>query len=219
MFLEYINYSPDFYDNDLTKLAEEFPEYLSTAIVPPYYIRAAKNKLPNNIAVSCLIDYPLGLSNASARLDACQYAIKNKTDKIDIVMQSSNLANRKYDKIREELKNVTDLMKDSNIETRYILEYRSFDHQCLKKACEILCAADIDTIALSTGYGVDVLSDFIIASKFLLSNKKSMKIILTANFWTENHIETMLKHNFYAVRSSHMHSLKYLSKFANTKKN
>jgi deoxyribose-phosphate aldolase len=161
-----------------------------------------------------LIDFPLGISDSQSRIESCKYAIKNKVNYIDIVMPTNLLANRKYDKIREELKNIKELCDESGTDIRYILEYRSFEHQCLKKACEILLSYDINTISLSTGYGVDVLSDFIIASKFLTSaSNLKLNISLSANFWSENHMNLIIQNNFYSVRSQYVTNLDYLANF------
>jgi len=46
-------------------------------------------------------------------------------------------ANRKYDKIRDDIKSIVEIAQTYNASVRYILEYRKFDHFCLKKACEI----------------------------------------------------------------------------------
>lgn len=214
MLLEYINYSPDFSDNEFNNFIMELSPSISTVVLPIYFAKNAKNKIKTDCRVSCLIDFPLGISDIGSRFEACKFAIKNKCDAIDIVMQPNLLANRKYDKIREEVKNLKTYCDDNNTEIRYILEYRAFDHHCLKKACEILLNTNITTISLSTGYGIDVLSDFIIASKFLSSTQTSdINIILTANFWSDKHIETILKNGFKTVRSGYIKNLKYLANF------
>lgn len=214
MLLEYINYSQDFSDiefDQLIKDLEHFP--ISTVILPIYYIKSARSKLDTGTKVSCIIDFPFGLSDPNTRLKACEYAIKNKSDFLDIVLQSSLLVNRKYDKLREEIKNIKEFCKENGTGIRYILEYRMFDHNCIKKACEILNSFDITTISLSTGCGLDVLSDAIIANKFILSSNPNLNLILASNFWHDKQIDMIVKNNFYGVRSSYVQNLKNLANF------
>lgn len=214
MFLEYINYSADLTEAELTRTIDNLPQNVSTLVLPSFFIKSAKAKVNENTKISCLIDFPIGLSDNQTRLEACKFAIKNKTNYLDIVMPTNLLANRKYDKIREELKIIQNLCSESGVEARYILEYRAFEHQALKKACDILISFNITTFSLSTGYSIDNLSDYIIASKYL-SETQSVKpnIILTANFWLEKHIQLILQNSFFAVRSSHIQNIIYLANF------
>ena len=104
MLLEYINYSPDFKPTDLSKFNSKFLESISVFVVPHFYLRSVKNKISaTSSKISCLIDFPLGISDTNSRIESIKNAIKTKTDSLDIVMNSSFLANRKYDKIREEI--------------------------------------------------------------------------------------------------------------------
>lgn len=214
MLLEYINYSPDVSDMEFNAMLENLSTDISTLVLPNYFAKLAKNKLKNNTKISCLIDFPLGISDSYSRLEACKNAIKIKTNYIDIVLSANLLANRKYEKIREEIKNLQDLCGSADVGIRYILEYRAFDHHVLKKICEILISYNLSTISLSTGFSLDVISDFIIASKYLTAAQNlKLNIIMTANFWLEHHLTLITQNNFYGVRSSHMNNLQYLANF------
>lgn len=214
MLLEYINYSADFSEHEFNSLIDTFNKNISTVVLPSYYLKIAKSKLKESCKVSCLIDFPLGISDYISRIEACKYAIKQKSDYVDVVMSTNLLANRKYDKIRDEITNIKTICDESNTSVRYILEYRYFEHHSLKKACEILLSFGISTISLSTGANVDILSDFIIASKFLTSAQSlNLNIILSANFWSENHMNLIKQNNFFAVRSQHISSLQNLAAF------
>jgi deoxyribose-phosphate aldolase len=205
MLLEYINYSHDLTEVEIVEILSLLPDNISTIIIPSHFLKTLKNKIKTNTKISCLIDFPLGISDPESRLSACNYAIKNKCDFIDIVIPTNLLANRKYDKIREEIKKIKDLSKD-DVGIRYILEYRAFSHASLKKICEILHNFELFDISLSTGYGADVLSDLIIAKNFINTHRKC-NIFMTANFWLDKHIKLIAQNDFYAIRSSSVFSL------------
>ena len=160
-----------------------------------------------------MIDYPLGISDLKTRQTAATSAIKSGAKYLDITLPSLYLSNRKYDKIRDDIKMYCDLIDKNNI--RYILEYRIFNHHSLKKICEILMSFGIDHISTSSGYRLDNLSDFIIASQFLQHHFPKLKIILSANYWNERHFDMILEQNFVFARSESIEILQDLSKKLN----
>jgi deoxyribose-phosphate aldolase len=141
-------------------------------------------------------------------------AIKNLANYIDIVIPSNYLTNRKYDKIREDIKYQKEICQN----VRYILEYRAYDHQYLKKMAEILVDNDLKTVCISTGYAVDVLSDSLIASQFLTSQVAGLNTIITANCWNPRHFDLVLKNKIENIRFSSVFALESFIKYAtNTK--
>lgn len=209
MQLEYVNTSCDLTDieladlvkNEINKITE-----IDTVIVPQYFIKLTRGLLVDTKKVSCLIDYPLGFSDIKSRSSLSLAAIKNGANMIDIVLPASYLTNRKYDKIREDIKYQKEHLDPSKI--RYILEYRLFDHNCLKKMCEILIDAGITSVVPGSGYRIDNLADFIIASQFLKSHFENLKIILSANFWNNQHFEMISGQKFSSIRAGSIDIIK-----------
>jgi deoxyribose-phosphate aldolase len=182
---------------------------VSSITVPYYLLKVLRSTIEKKqIAISCMVDYPLGVSDSKTRLTAIDQAAKIGADMIDIVIPQNLASNRKYDKIREDLKNTTELCKTHNIEPRYILEYRVFDHHCLKKICEILDAFNIKQIFPSTGYFIDNLADNIIAITFLRQNSKNLEIFCSGNIWNDRHFHLLKNNNLYGIRVNSMHTLK-----------
>ena len=209
MHLEYINTECELTDLDLSNLIKnEINNTLNikTVVLPQYFIKLARGLLSDSKKVSCLIDYPLGYSDIKSRASLSLSAIKNGADMLDIMLPSLYLSNRKYDKIREDIKYQKEHIDPSKI--RYILEYRIFDHNYLKKMCEILLDAGITQVVPSSGYRIDNLADFIIASEFLRGHFNELEIILSANFWNNNHFDMIYGQKFYAIRSGSLNILK-----------
>lgn len=213
--IEYINTSYDLTETDLLVLLKEIQtiQEIKTIILPPYFIKYARGILGYDKNISCLVDFPMGMSDLKSRASMTNFGIKNLANYIDIVIPSNYLTNRKYDKIREDIKYQKDLCQN----IRYILEYRSYDHQYLKKMTEILLANNLNTVCISTGQSLDILSDSLIASQFLTGQVEGLQTIISANFWNNRHFELLSQYQPYGIRSSSLHTLKSLFSFSNKK--
>jgi deoxyribose-phosphate aldolase len=195
---------------DLVKQATD-TGHISSITVPYYLIKSVKQALSTTsekIDISGIIDYPLGLSDLKTRQFATQQVCKTGVDSIDVIIPQNLAANRKYDKIREDVKSTIEIAKELNIKVKYILEYRVFDHHCLKKICEIFDDFEIKYVYPSTGYFVDNLADNILASIFLYKNSKDLNIICSGNLWTDKHFSTIQKSGLFGFRTSSLDSLK-----------
>lgn len=218
MYIDFILNKTD--END-TEARESLVEALKTdsinSITVPYHllkiIKPFTEHITKNIDLSCLIDYPMGISDLKTREFAVTQAVKNGATCVDISMPHNLASNRKYDKIREDIKNIINIALDKNIKIRYILEYRLFDHHCLKKICEIFDNFNIQYIFPSSGYFLDNLADNIIASVFLHQNSKNINVICTGDAWNNKHFEMINKSGLFGLRMSSYHSLKNLLLF------
>jgi deoxyribose-phosphate aldolase len=168
--------------------------------------------------ISVVVDYPLGISDTKSRLFIATQAIKSGVSAIDVCMPQNLATNRKYDKIREDINNINTLCLEHNVKLRYILEYRFFDHHCLKKICEIFDDFGIKYCFPSTGFFLDNLADNIIASIFLYQNSKDLNIICSGNIWNEKHFETINKSGLFGFRTNSLPCLKNFYKFNYTPK-
>jgi deoxyribose-phosphate aldolase len=209
MYIDFALTDTDLSDADAKKLIEEAIKYSINSITAPFYlIKSIKNLIPENILLSCLIDYPLGISDIKTRRFAIEQAFKIGASAVDIAMPQNLAANRKYDKIREDIKSTKEFCDSNNIQTRYILEYRTFDHHCLKKICEIFENYQVKYVFPSTGFFLDNLADNILASIFLHQNSKDLNIISTGNVWINKHFDTLIKSGLFGFRTTSIHSLK-----------
>jgi len=186
---------------------------VNSITLPYYFFKLIKPFINEGYDFSCLIDYPLGVSDAKTRCSAVDQALKAGFNTLDISMPQVLAANRKYDKIRDDIKNIVDISKSHNATVRYILEYRKFDHFCLKKTCEIFEEMGIKYVFPSSCYFIDNLADNILASVFLYTNSKDLKIICTGNFWQNKHFETIIKSGLFGFRTTSLHALENFLRF------
>lgn len=186
---------------------------VNSITVPYYFIKLVKPYLHNGLDFSCLVDYPLGISDSKTRISACQEAVKAGFNSLDVCIPQNLIANRKYDKIREDIKSTLDCVDPQHTNLRYILEYRKFDHTCLKKICEIFETMGIKYVFPSSGYFLDDISDNILACAFLYKNSKDLSIICTGNAWTNKHFENIKKIGLFGLRITSIHALKNFLQF------
>lgn len=209
MYIDFAIINTEINETEAKAILQELKTYPINSITVPFYlIKSFKSIIPNDIKLSCLIDYPLGISDIKTRKCAIEQAHKAGSTAVDITMPQNLAANRKYDKIREDIKQCLDFCNTNDIQVRYILEYRVFDHYCLKKICEIFDNNNIKFIYPSSGYFIDNLADNILASIFLHQNSKDLNVLCTGNMWCDKHFETMIKSGLFGFRTSSLNSLK-----------
>lgn len=222
MYIDFAINSTDINDAEVKALIVEAIKYHTNSVTVPYYLIKTTKQLVSyhnkKITISCFIDYPLGISDVKTRYFSVEQAHKAGANSIDISMPQNLAANRKYDKIREDIKTIHNYCNEHNLDIKYILEYRFFDHHCLKKICEIFDDFGIKYVYPSTGYFLDNLADNILASIFLHQNSKDLNVICTGNLWTTKHFETMKKSGLYGFRTYSVYSLKNFVEFNSANK-
>lgn len=186
---------------------------INSITVPYYLIKPCKNLFnPHNCDLSCFIDFPLGISDIKSRVSAVEQAILAGANSVDIAMPQNLATNRKYEKIREDIKNIKNVCEEKKVKIKYILEYRTFDHRCLKKICEIFDFFQIKYAYPSSGFFIDNLADNMIASSFLYQNSKEINIICSGNLWLNKHFDMMIRSGIYGFRTFSPHIIKNFKK-------
>lgn len=210
MYVDYAIIDTDITDKEAKEKISEALKYGVNGISIPFHLLKYTKGI-KNIHKSCLIDFPMGISDLNTRCFAIKQAIDAGANSIDICMPQNLAANRKYDKIREDIEKVKQAA--GKITIKYVLEYRTFDHRCLKKICEIFDDNLISFATPSTGFFIDNLADNLIASAFLHENSKEINVIATGNAWTENHFSILNKSGVFGFRTFSIECLKRYAKF------
>ena len=171
---------------------------MESILVDVNHLRLAK-EINHNKRINTWIDYPLGLSDIKTRKIILESVIGgHKIDIISMVLPFYYLVNRKYEKIREDIRQNVEICTPAGIELRYVLEYRKFDHQFLAKVCEILMQNNISIIYPSTGFFIDDIHDNIIASTFL-HKKTGIDCIINGRVWTEKQADALWGSEVYGI--------------------
>lgn len=209
MQLEYYINTIDEKDIDIKNNIDNIKKYNISNILAPISQIKFIQKIVDNKTIGCLIDYPTASSDISRRQDLINDAIKVGVDYISITIPFYYIVNRKYDKFRDDISKNLELCRNNNIELRYILEYRKFDHMLLHKICEILMKSEVDLIYPSTGFFVDNIEDNIIACAYL-KEKTGIRTIVNGNIWQQSQTNTLLKFDPYGFSSNNIFSFSFL---------
>jgi len=213
MYVDFAIIDTDITDKEAKEKINEAINYGVDGLVLPYHLLKYAKSTKKKIYKSCLIDFPMGISDTKTRTFSVKQAVLAGANGVDICMPQNLAANRRYDKIREDIKNIKEAAGD-DITIKYILEYRSFDHRCLKKICAIFDEYLISFACPSTGFFIDNLADNLIASSFLHENSKEINVIATGNAWTEHHFSILNKSGVFGFRTFNLECLKRYQKFS-----
>lgn len=209
MYIEYYINSIDQKEIDIKNTIDQVIKYPISGILATYNeAKFIKKNFPN-INVGYFIDYPIASSDIDRRQDLINDAIQSNANYICITIPFNSIINRKYNKFRDDISKNLELAKKKNIDIRYILEYRKFDHQLLTKICEILLEKGVNTIYPSTGLFIDNIEDNIIACAYL-HEKTKINTIINGNIWKSNQIDNILKIKPFGVSVCHIENLKLL---------
>lgn len=206
MYIEYYINSIDEKDDEIKIAIDNISKLPLSCITAPFHHAKLVKKLYNHIPVGCFIDYPIPTNNSEQRLNSIKDAINIGVKYIAISAPYYYIINRKYTKFKEDIKQNLTLCLSNNIELRYILEYRKFDHQLSTKICEILKDEGVDCIYPSSGFFLDNIDDNIIACAYL-NTKTGIKTIVNGNIWKQNHINEILKIKPYGISTNQINSL------------
>jgi deoxyribose-phosphate aldolase len=209
MYVDYACYDYALSDNEFKQNIESATKLGVTNIsIHPTNISLLKN---HNIKIYACIDYPYGLCDTKSRVFLISQAIKAGIGGIDIVAPTKFIVNRKYDKLRDDIRSNLELCQENNIDIRYILEYRVFNHEILAKVCEILKNLGISTVFPSTGHAIDDINDNLIAAKYL-NTKSGISVVCNGNIWTNKQIDNIKNSDVYGIRFHHLSSLELFIK-------
>lgn len=213
MYIEYSYYDIASKDQEVVDNITEALKFNINAIsVLPPHVKAARSIIPSNhiTKLSCPIDFPLGLLDSKSRLSVAENCIKNGANILEAVCPVQFLCNRKYDKLREDIKNLYNLCETAQVKLRYVLEYRQFTYELLYKVAEILFEFNIKEIYPSTGYSLDDISDNILAAALINKRVPHINIICTGNLWNNAQAKTAKNSKLYGLKINSINGLRLI---------
>lgn len=210
MLIEYYLNNIDDKEIDIKNNIETVIQYpISSILGTIHHIKYIKKNcsLSSQIQLGCFVDYPLASSDIERRQDLIVDAINIGINFVSVTMPYFTVVNRKYAKFRDDIKKNIALCNNYNIQLRYILEYRKFDHQLLIKACEILLECGVNIVYPSTGLFLDNIDDNIIACAYL-NNKTGINTIVNGNVWKNDQIQHIQKMSPFGFSTNQIESIK-----------
>lgn len=137
---------------DIKVLCEEAIEYKTASVcVPPSYVKRIYDTYKDKLKICTVVGFPLGYSATEAKVAECEQALKDGVDEIDMVINLTDVKNKDYKKVEEEIATLKRVVGDKTlkviIETCYLTEEEKV------AMCKAVTNANADFIKTSTGFG------------------------------------------------------------------
>lgn len=140
---------------DMTKLCEEAKKYdFMMVAINSTQTKLCKELLKGtDIHVGAAISFPLGQTTIETKVFETKDAIANGADEIDYVINITELKEKNYDYIKEEMTQIVDICRKHNVISKVIFENCYLTDEEKIKLCEIALEVKPDFIKTSTGFG------------------------------------------------------------------
>lgn len=138
--------------NDFIKLFNEAKENNFFGVcVNPSYVSLAKEHLEGtNVKIVTVVGFPLGANKTVVKALEALTALKDGADEIDMVMNVTELKNKNYEYVKNDIMAVKSVC-ETNI-LKVILETDLLTKDEIVKACEICAQAGANIVKTSTGF-------------------------------------------------------------------
>ena len=146
---------PNTNKESILKLIAEAKTYdFASVCVNPCWVALAHQELKNtDVKVCTVIGFPLGANTTEVKVFETKDAIANGADEIDYVINITELKEKNYDYIKEEMTQIVDVCRKHNIISKVIFENCYLTNEEKIKLCEIALEVKPDFIKTSTGFG------------------------------------------------------------------
>lgn len=140
---------------DMAKFCEEAKKYdFMMVAINSTQTKLCKELLKGtDIHVGAAISFPLGQTTIETKVFETKDAIVNGADEIDYVINITELKEKNYDYIKEEMTQIVDVCRKHNVISKVIFENCYLTDEEKIKLCEIALEVKPDFIKTSTGFG------------------------------------------------------------------
>ncbi|WP_282925838.1 deoxyribose-phosphate aldolase [Helcococcus kunzii] len=151
--IDHTNLKTDATKEDMKKLCEEAKTYHFKMVA----INQVQTKICNkylkdtDIHVGAAIAFPLGQTTIESKVFETKDAIKNGATEIDYVINLSEVKEKNWDYIKDEMQKIVSICKDSNVISKVIFENAYLNKEEIIKLSQISKEIKPDFIKTSTG--------------------------------------------------------------------
>lgn len=153
--IDHTNLKPYVSNDDIEKLCKEAIDY-KFAMVAVNSVQSKKCRAlldGSGVHVGAAISFPLGQTTIENKKFETKDAIYNGAQEIDYVINITELKNKNYIYIANEMKEIVDICKSNNVISKVIFENCYLQPYEIAKLCEISLSIKPDFIKTSTGFG------------------------------------------------------------------
>ncbi len=141
--------------NDIENHCKEALKYkFKSVMVHPSQVHYCREILKQtDVKIGTVIGFPLGQNTIETKIFEIKNAIKNGVNEIDYVINISELKNKNYKYIKEEMKKIILLCLKHKITSKVIIETCYLTKEEKIKVLEIIKKIKPDYVKTSTGFG------------------------------------------------------------------
>ena len=153
--IDHTNLHADASNEDMKKLCDEAKKYhFKMMAINQVQSKFCSEQLKNtDIDTGAAIAFPLVQQTIESKVFDTEDAIKNDANEIDYVINITELKNKNYAYIKEEMKQMVDICHKYHVLCKVIFENCYLTKEEIKKLAEIAKEIKPDFIKISTGFG------------------------------------------------------------------
>ena len=137
---------------DIKALCEEAIVYQTASVcIPPTYIKRVREEYKEDITICTVVGFPLGYSTKEAKVAEVKQALLDGVDEVDMVINISDVKNKDYEKVTEEIKALKETVGEKIL--KVIIETCYLNEEEKIAMCKAVTEAGADFIKTSTGFG------------------------------------------------------------------
>ncbi len=142
-------------DADMKKLCEEAVQYgfAMVAVNSGQSLRCSEYLKGTQVHTGAAIGFPLGQQSIAAKVFESADAIFNGADEIDYVINITELKEKNYAYVEEEMQEIVDLCRKHGVVSKVIFENCYLTDEEKTKVAEIARKVKPDFVKTSTGFG------------------------------------------------------------------
>ncbi|MDR0322983.1 MAG: deoxyribose-phosphate aldolase [Treponema sp.] len=137
-------------------LCDEAVRFKTASVcVPPSYVLPIYKEYENKLNICTVIGFPLGYNVTPAKVLETEQAVKDGANEIDMVINVGDVKNGKFDKVKEEIKQIKKACAGMGGEKilKVIIETCFLTEEEKVRMCSIVTEAGANYIKTSTGFG------------------------------------------------------------------
>lgn len=140
---------------------------VASACIPASYVKEAKEYVGDKLPICTVIGFPNGYSTTAAKVFETEDAVKNGADEIDMVINISDVKNKRYENVLEEIKAIHKACNGKIL--KVIIETCLLNEEEKIKMCEIVTESGAEYIKTSTGFstGGATFDDIALMKKYV----------------------------------------------------
>ncbi|WP_074433081.1 deoxyribose-phosphate aldolase [Neobacillus dielmonensis] len=152
--IDHTNLKPYATHKDLKKLCAEAKQYhFKMVAINQVQTKLCATELKNtDIHVGAAISFPLGQTTIEAKVSETLDAIRNGANEIDYVINLTELKEKNYDYIQEEMERIVSVCRSNDVISKVIFENAYLTKEEIIKLAEIAKIVQPDFIKTSTGF-------------------------------------------------------------------